>query len=150
MANLKSVRAALERYQTRYRNPSLPKLELSGLYALFPSANDHPACDAERSWPDYWPDVDDPGVYFIFDRALDLLYVGKAAILGRRLSEWFQYNETRDCRVIGTWSRRPEIVATARVGAAFEACSLEEFLIAELLPSDNIAGKPISKAAPGR
>jgi len=150
MANLQDVSAALRKYHTSYRNPSLPKLELSGLYALFPSASDRPACKVEKSWPDYWPDVDDPGVYFIFDHSLDLVYVGKAAILGRRLSEWFQYNDSGDCKVIGTWSRRPEYVATVRVSAAFEASSLEEFLISDLCPSDNIAGKPESKVVPPR
>ena len=150
MDNLQNVRTALERYHSSYRNPSLPKLELSGLYALFPSASERPAYRIEKSWPDYWPDVDASGVYFIFDHSLDLLYVGKAAILGRRLSEWFQYSDSRDCKVIGTWSRRPEYVATVRVSAAFEASSLEEFLIADLCPCDNIAGKPVSKVVAAR
>jgi hypothetical protein len=150
MANPQNVRAALEKYHNSYHNPSLPKLELSGLYGIFPAASDRTACRAERSWPDYWPDVDELGVYFIFDRSLDLLYVGKAAILGRRLSEWLQYNDSRECNVIGTWSRRPEYIATVRLSAAFEASSLEEFLIADPCPSDSIAGKPMAKMAPAR
>lgn len=145
MTDLQAVQAALDNYHNSYRHPSLPGLHASGLYALFPPAGSTPA-NATWSWPDTWPDVENAGVYFIFDSKLTLLYVGKALILGRRLSEWFQYGERGGCKVIGTWTTRPEYIATVPVTAAFEASSLEEYLIMELCPPDNTAGKPRVKA----
>ena len=38
-----------------------------------------------------WPNADRPGVYFIFGQNMELLYVGKASWLGRRLGDYFKW-----------------------------------------------------------
>jgi hypothetical protein len=148
MKKLGNVQSAVRRYHNAYRNPKLRRPRLSGLYALFPGSNG--AHKANFSWPEAWPDAEEPGVYMVFDSRLNLLYVGKARKIGWRLSEYFRYGKTRQGGLIlgqcgvskrYTWSRRPEYIATVRVDQAFEASSLEEYLIVELRPPDNTAGK---------
>ena len=48
---LEPVKRALEDYESKYRRPGLLKLELSGLYALFPEEGQ--PVGAARHWPDY-------------------------------------------------------------------------------------------------
>jgi hypothetical protein len=134
----RAVQAALDTYHSTYRDPTRNRLQLSGLYALFPNAPEAASFEVIGGWPDYWPNVDSPGVYLIFDANLDLPWVGKASFartVGSRLSDWFQYEN------VGSWSRNPAFVATVPVEAAFEAPSLEEYPIGELHPSDNAIGR---------
>jgi hypothetical protein len=145
MSDLQAVQPALDAYHNTYRNPTLKRLRLSDLYALFPSTASSHGFKPAGSWPGVWPNVDNPGVYLVFDANLKVLYVGKASLtqnFGTRLAEYFQYEKsTGSCEVRGGWSRRPEYVGTIPVEAAFEAPSLEEYLIQELCPSDNTVGR---------
>jgi hypothetical protein len=78
---------------------------------------------------------------------LNVLYVGKASmsnILAARLSSYFGYGKEKTCRVFhDNWKNKPRFVITVAVpdNLIFEAPSLEEFLIRELKPGDNMVGR---------
>ena len=145
MADLQAVQLALDAYHNTYRHPELSRLQLSKPYALFPDAPSR--FELSGQWPDdYWPNVNSPGVYLIFDATLDLLYIGKTSLdFGSRLAEYFQYEKSsRRCKIVEPeqWKAGPPAyVSTVPVQAPFEAASLEEYLIQELCPSDNSVGK---------
>lgn len=134
-----SIRRAVHEYHSKYRHPSLPEPDLSEIYALFPS----PGADGTTpfGWPQDWPMVGRPGVYFVFGPDMQLLYIGKDASLGRRLQTYFQYSAGRQgpCRVAdeAAWNYRPTFVATCAVSETFEAPSFEEYLIPALRPIQN-------------
>ncbi len=137
---LDSLKLALKKYR-QYRHPDLSELEPSQIYALFPEEGEKLAT---LHWPQEWPEGKRAGVYLIFSGASKLLYVGKAWIIGRRLSNYFQSdlpaNETNPCRIVHDWGDdRPMYVVTVAVPktSTFEAASLEEYLIRELNPSTN-------------
>lgn len=130
--------AAIRKYHGQYRNPSLPLPVISGLYTLLPES--HPVENHELCWPKPWPNADKPGVYLIFDADLTLLYIGKAAIIGNRLSTYFVYDTTpnRGCRIVHpNWTTPPVYIATAALSESFEASSMEEYLIRTLKPIVN-------------
>jgi hypothetical protein len=90
-----------------------------------------------------WPDAGEQGVYAIFCADSKLLYVGKASFngtIGRRLSTYFIDNPNGAGATTVTahsWSRDPRYVLTVSVKNAWEAPSLEEYLIYQLNPIDN-------------
>ena len=90
-----------------------------------------------------WPNAEHQGVYAIFCEEMELLYVGKASLsssLGARLASYFVKNLNGPGAAIRSghsWTRTPGYVFTAKVNKAWEAPSLEEYLITELQPSDN-------------
>ncbi len=134
---LEPLERALREYENKYRHPSLGAFELSALYVLFPEES---APLARMRWDEIWPNCGRAGVYLIFSKTGTLLYVGKAWVIGRRLSWYFQYGENKGCKVIHDgWTETPMYVATVAVpdASTFEAAALEEFLIRELKPSDN-------------
>jgi hypothetical protein len=147
MTNLQAVQAALDAYHNGYRHPKQSRLRLSGVYALFPKNPIPSEIEVAGKWPDdYWPNCDSPGVYLVFNNKLDLLYVGKASLtqtVGGRLSEYFHYGPDRGCTFApgSSWKHNPAFVATIPVSAAFEAPSLEEYLIRELCPAENTVGR---------
>lgn len=133
-----SIVAIMQAFHDDWRHPRLPPLECSGLYALFPEeTTDQPTT---VSWPAPWPLGDRAGVYLIFGSELQLLYVGKSAFLGPRLSNYFQYSAGRgtSCRIVHPgWKTRPMFVATVAVAEPFESATLEEFTIAKAHPEEN-------------
>jgi hypothetical protein len=138
---LDRLRGALVKYR-KYRHPDLPELVPSDLYALFPEKGKPLAA---MYWDQKWPNSDHAGVYLIFDKNAELLYVGTAWVLGGRLSKYFQYRQPRgedhECRVVDRWPKPgPMYIATVPVpdDSKFEAASLEEYLIGELNPSVNV------------
>lgn len=129
---------AISHYHETYRHPNLQRPEVSGIYSLFPEE----VCSvaAQYRWPDSWPNADRPGVYFIFGPSMELLYVGKAAWLGRRLGDYFKWLAGRGsgCRIVhGGWKTRPAFLATAALSESFEAPALEEYLIPRVKPAEN-------------
>lgn len=103
MTNLRAVQAALDAYHNGFRNPKQSRLQMSGIYALFPNNPTPSDIEVAGCWwsDDYWPNCDCPGVYLIFNERLDLLYVGKASLtqtVGGRLSEYFHYGPDRGCQ----------------------------------------------------
>ena len=146
MSNLRAVQPALDAYHTGYRNPKLRPLHSSGLYALFPDTSIPPAgVKFAGKWPELWPDVDNPGVYVFLDANFDVTYVGKTFLkqsFGTRFYDWFKREKnTGACSVVGVWKSPPAYVITVPVQEPFEAPSLEEYLIQELDPSDNLVGR---------
>ena len=161
MPTLETVRAHVSRYCEMYRHPNLEKLSLSQVYSLVagvgepprqatqaPSAAPHQDQEASPpfGWPGTWPNSGEPGVYLVFDTAMNLLYVGKASMsngIGARLNGHFGYatDGTRGCAPRGTWSAPPAYVVAIGVPHSFEAPALEEYLILELQPPDNVRGK---------
>ncbi|MBZ0156246.1 MAG: hypothetical protein K8I29_08575 [Alphaproteobacteria bacterium] len=145
MVTGKDMHAALQEYESKYRPPSLAKLETSRRYYLFPNdVSETPAF----GWPEPWDHADRQGVYLIFEQDGELLYMGKASMshcIGSRLGAYFGYNSDRSCKIYdhSKWPRQPHYVITIAVPAnqAFEAAGLEEFLIRELRPSGNQKGK---------
>ena len=79
------------------------------------------------------------------DGDLNLLYVGKASTLGTRLGAYCAYAPDNSCRFKheGYWSSRPRYLLTVGVPdeMAWEAAGLEEYLIRELDPQDNVLGR---------
>ncbi|MAI30346.1 MAG: hypothetical protein CMM07_01590 [Rhodopirellula sp.] len=138
MESLEAIKGEIEKYHQSYRHPNLAPPSISAVYNLYP---DEESKDSEYAWPSIWPNNGLPGVYFIFDENLSLLYIGKAKNLGRRLSSYFSYASDRSCRVKETeWSVKPHFLVTASIGEFFEAPSLEEYLIEKFKPSHNTVG----------
>jgi hypothetical protein len=137
---IRPVRKALDRYHRSYRHPSLGGLQLSGKYALFPAED---TFGAEHCWPANYPNWNWNGVYFVFDKDFELLYLGRATHLDTRLSDYFWWGERRSCRIVApdSWSRPPAYVITVPASFPCEEVPLEAYLIKELQPSDNITGK---------
>ena len=88
-----------------------------------------------------WPFGDAPGCYIFYCEAVGLLYIGKASnssAMAHRLGTYFR---TRGLPVVEPrhkWTRPPVHVQTVKVHEAYQAPSLEEFLIRELKPVDNV------------
>lgn len=100
--------------------------------------------DLTRQWKtDSFPHADHPGCYFIFDADGDLLYIGKASLrstVGRRLATYFLWNGKEVDPKHDGWTKTPSHIRTQPVAKAYEAASMEEFLITELQPSQNTSG----------
>jgi len=142
--HFESVRNTLTRYHNEWRHPRLTPLAVSGIYDLRP--NEPTTFEVQHRWhqAEKWPNSDFPGIYFVFNKDMLLLYVGQASILGRRLSQWFRGTEQCD-QLRGNWRGSPRFVATVRVDRHFEALSLEGFFIDELQPPENTSLKRIAQ-----
>lgn len=144
----KDVGDCLRAYHEKFRRTDLPELVISGIYVLTPPEEAGAPLSIAGRWPDQWPNNGRQGVYLVFGKGYELLYVGKASAkssMGARLSTYFQYNHTdRLCRIVEhtdwrSWSKDPKYVVTIAVPEdfSFEAPALEEYLIASLQPPDN-------------
>jgi excinuclease UvrABC nuclease subunit len=75
-----------------------------------------------------------------------LLYIGKASgrhFLGGRIASYFRWTDRQSKTGLcagGDWTSVPSYVQTIKVHQPYEAPSLEEYLIQELRPSDNVRG----------
>lgn len=138
MTTLTEVIEAIARYHSKYRNPLLPAPTVSGLYSLKP--RDFAVSDSLMSWPHPWPSADKPGIYLILDGSERLLYIGKAAALGQRVSTYFRYatDGSKACVPYHSgWTTEPVYVVTVALMEKFEPPSLEEYLIGKFNPPDN-------------
>lgn len=100
---------------------------------------------------DWKPDIavpcaEDGGVYAFFDKDGELLYVGKAShsnTLGRRILSYFYAAKPDDggAKPRHQWTARPRYALITATKPAFEAPSLEEYLIHELDPPENTVGR---------
>lgn len=114
-------------------------------YSLVGAEVDNKPYDLIESWTvnSSWPNAEYQGVYAIFCADKRLLYVGKASLggtIGRRLSTYFIDNPDGPGAATKpghSWSRVPRYVLTTKVDKAWEAPSLEEYLIEHLRPIDN-------------
>ena len=88
-----------------------------------------------------WPQGDSPGCYIFYCEKMGLLYIGKASNAGamsHRLATYFRVRGLDRPEPRHSWPTPPHYVQTVRVHEAFEAPSLEEFLIRELRPVANV------------
>jgi hypothetical protein len=130
------------RYQRVHRNLGRKPLTVSGLYDLDPDTPTvHPTAAA---WPATWPHNGKPGVYAVLAADLTLRYVGKADILGKRLSALFRGGVgRRRPRVYdpATWPKDlRRYVVVVPVKQPFETLPLQAHLIRHLSPPDNAIG----------
>ena len=140
----KDHEAALDYYRAHLRGSGMPAIEMRGFYDLYPGTDD---ADCEYRWPNAWPDVQSPGVYFIFDVNMQVLYIGKASMnnpLGSRLGTYFKFGPNKSCVVQKReyWKGVPRFVSVIAMKPEFrfQAPALEEYLIGKLQPIDNDVG----------
>ena len=98
--------------------------------------------DLIEDWPNAWPFAGKPGIYVFLNRNKRIIYVGKASInntIAARLSAYFVYGKDGKFRTKRghNWTTKPRYVVAVTVNKAFEAPSLEEFLIGKIKPEDN-------------
>lgn len=137
--SIQQIKASVATYTADFRRSDLQEFEWGKTLALF---HEEFQDGAELTWNDPWPLKDRKGVYFIFGRTMNLLYIGKASTgssLGKRLSHWF-HGEARIAHP--SWSEKPYFVRTLAMpdGEPFTAPALEEYLIEKLSPPDNFTG----------
>lgn len=125
-------------YHEQYRHPRLPPPDVSYCYSLgepFLSQEQNP----RKKWPAKWPNSDLPGVYAFFNANEELIYIGKAAHLGARLSSYFRFGKDQSCEPTGNWGLHgsPAILVSIALSEPFEAPGLEEYLIGKLSPPSN-------------
>lgn len=137
------VKAVLKNYDQLYRNPNLPRLELSGLYSLHPERQG--SIDTPYQWPGPYPNADYAGVYVIFSSDMKLIYVGVASNINSGVSRYFRYSAdgNRCCELRDNWDIEPIYIATIGIAdkTFFEAYALEQYLIFEFKPPVNKQGK---------
>ena len=131
MREIEKVQGCVSDYHKNYRNPALEPLSVNRLY------------DLQGEWlKNDIPDTERPGVYVFYDEDKNLLYIGKASwnsTVGARIASYFKKNPETAIETLPShnWTRDPKYVQTIPVERAFEASSLEEYLITTLRPVDN-------------
>ena len=61
----------------------------SGIYSLFPQ-------EGEYGWPDPWCNGPSPGVYILLNSNEEVIYIGEAVTIGKRLGDYFRYDENNN------------------------------------------------------
>ena len=124
----------VEKYNQRYHTAFEP---LSP-YHLFPDENGE--CEFKHQ---SWPGNERAGVYLILSKDDEVLYVGESNSLGRRFYSYFRDDEGKCIILSDNWSKEPYAIISipAPDDRRYERLSLEEYLIQNLRPIDNIRGK---------
>lgn len=78
-----------------------------------------------------------PGVYFFYDQAGEILYIGKASILRRRVSSYFQKQSFRDSKTTQMLTHVADL-SFQTTGSELEALFLEAELIKRYKPLYNV------------
>lgn len=120
------IEEALGVYNMRYRTA----FQLGASYEI------------SRDWHDRnFPDAERAGCYLFFDEDRKLVYIGKCSLnhsLGRRIASYFVLGpESRSPQARHSWDAAPFYLRTIPVERAYEAPSLEEYLIEVLQPPAN-------------
>jgi hypothetical protein len=99
-----------------------------------------------EQWKNPWPNSSAPGVYFIFDDQIDLLYVGLATDnIGKRLSAHIPGSSTKELKQ-PEWVKKldKEVGYVASLWLPedmwFEGLAIEAYLIRKLRPPENKKG----------
>ncbi|GFO63640.1 hypothetical protein [Geomonas paludis] len=126
-ADYDALKLAVDDLNIRYPRPNLNLV----LNSLAPVATN-----------DMWQNADKKGLYFLFDASGTLQYIGKASFnsnIGIRLGVRFS---CKDCRCLDDRFSSISMLATIALEdeRAFEASSIEEYLITELQPPLNVVG----------
>lgn len=140
--SFEDFRDKVDEFQNDWRNSEALKFE----------SNFKDPYDLRKDWKDDrpYPFKGDPGVYAIFGKEEDLIYIGRAQTFEGRFSDYFGYKENGECRIIDpikTWDdREPRFILAVKVEHYWESALLEEFLIWKLDPPANIKGRKPKKA----
>jgi hypothetical protein len=140
--NIEKVIEFIEKYTLDFRNPNLKEFEKSPFYDLFPDEN---TSNEFLKWPNEYYHNGRFGVYLILDDVFDVIYVGKANNIGKRLGSYFKYNKQNKTCLIrhDSWKKKPKYIFSIAVENEtwFECLSLEEYLIWNIQPIDNKRSK---------
>ena len=82
-----------------------------------------------------------PGVYRFFNQNQELIYIGKAANLKRRVSSYFAINKNGWSRPIEQLANKIADLKIKKTDTVLEAYFLEQSLIKKYQPKYNILGK---------
>ncbi|PHI37478.1 hypothetical protein CBQ28_08905 [Pseudoalteromonas sp. GCY] len=130
--NVESVKEAIAEFDTKFKRPGI-----DSLVECFQSTT-----VTQSNWSSLWADkgllrtyTDEPCVYFFFNNKEELQYIGKAEILGYRMSKHFAKNSKwyDEVKTIG-------ILPVPR-DSWFEIVAIEAYLIDLLRPPANSIGK---------
>jgi hypothetical protein len=130
MDKLETLTSTVREYTSRY---GLRNVNVSQEY------------DLKADWALSFPNAERAGCYCFYDADDRLLLVGKSSFgntIGNRIMSRFRNGDVRSDDI---FSCEPKTIITVGVEKAWEAPSLEEFLIARLNPSDNIIRGTIEK-----
>ena len=117
------VQCALDKLNDKFPRPNL-MLEMTDVY------------DLEKDWNESYPGVGLPGVYFFADENRKTQYIGKSSSeLGKRLGDYWKDGNGKAVPK-NDKSKGVRYIATITVSEdrAFEASSIEEWLIREIKP----------------
>ncbi|SNR75589.1 GIY-YIG nuclease family protein [Lutibacter flavus] len=139
MAKLEKALEEIKIYENNFRHPNLEKLEVSGLYDLFPENGTE--YKIEKSWPEQWIFCGESGIYIFLDENLEIAYIGKANHFGNRFGSYFSSGVEKKCILIQNWKTIPRYVVTVAVPltSKFENSSLEGYLLSKIVTTDNTA-----------
>lgn len=134
MANYENVIKAVETFDRAYKRPAIDDLPSKLTYVIFENS-----AEWERLWSDGGAlrmHAEDPCVYFFFDDNKELLYIGKADILGKRFYQHFSQTNAE-------WNGKVNNLAILPLPKEswFETFAIEAYLIRELKPPCNKVGK---------
>ena len=143
---MNDLEEAVLEYSFSFRHPNRSPIDISERYELFPVSQ--PVNANEAKWPNGYPFADKFGVYVMYSKEMELIYIGKASIgyLGSRVSAYFGYLEPRNrssgCKIRDEWSKDPYYIYCLAVpdDSPFEAAALEEYLIGIFQPPENKTG----------
>jgi len=114
-------------------------------YHIAPAFRISERYDLNRQWNETLPDARDTGCYIFYDADMRLLYIGKSSLrntLGSRVSSYFGNDPVSGGALPKHegWTLPPAYLQTIKVNFAYEAPSLEEYLIETLQPCNNTRG----------
>lgn len=139
---LNKIKEAAEEYSRLYRANNLGPFEfIEELYSLYPSPEE------KYGWNDYYPFYNRAGIYLAFDENKKLIYIGKASMsnkIGHRVGARFKQGANGECEPKSNsdgWAKECKYLSAIAVPHAFEAPSLEEYLIGVFAPKFNSVGK---------
>lgn len=137
--NIDKVLEFVAEFSEKFRGKNLKEFEKSKNYDLFPENDD------TYGWrTGEWPNNGRYGVYLIMDKDENVIYIGESKNIGKRLSDYFKYADDKSCQIMhNNWSKAPKYVCSIAVPSEtwFERLALEEFLIYNVKPIDNIKSK---------
>jgi excinuclease UvrABC nuclease subunit len=129
MATFEEFEAAINELNTKYPRPGL-------------TLTIRPRFDLRTQFAEQYPASEDPGVYaLIADNGTQVLRIGKAKCLGRRLGNYFKWQNRNQGRGMAKQTVydgvRYIVTVPLPVSRAFEVHSVEGFLLSKMRPSLN-------------
>lgn len=131
--SLADVESAIFDFNLDFPRPKIGAISLSAAFSI---VNDFASSS--------YPNAALAGVYLIFDRDDNLLYIGKSDGLGGRLGSHFGWNSDRTAGRVKN-ERLADAHSVRTIGlpkeSRFEAPAIEAFLIRRLDPDLNVIGR---------